>query len=125
MGTDRAARKAADEIIEAHEDEGTGERPPQRRRIDDEGVRRDRIEDDEGAKEPRLRHQEMVGADAGAGSLLVDEVGEAVTKHGHTVVENGLAHASSCTVHPLLRTRPNTGTATSGAFPWRSATASP
>ena len=89
VDADRAGGQAADEVVEAEENEDAGKRAPQRRRFEHKRVGRERIEDDERAEEPPLRHQEMVGRDAGSGGLLVDEVGEAVARHRHNGVDEG------------------------------------
>jgi hypothetical protein len=91
-GADRTGPQAADEIVESEEDEHAGERAPQRRRIEHECAGRERIENDEWAEEPALRHQEMVGPDPVGSRLLVDEIGDAVADEGRNGIDERLAH---------------------------------
>src|SRR5215211_3225321 len=92
IGAHRAGGKAADEIVEPGEDEGAGERPPQRRRIEHERAGRERIENHERAKEPRLRQEEMVGPDTRGSGLLVDEIRKTVADHRHDRAEDLRVH---------------------------------
>jgi hypothetical protein len=65
IGTHRSDNQAADEIVEAKQDEDGIKRSPQPCPFENQGMGHHGIENDARAKHPRLHDEELIGAKAG------------------------------------------------------------
>jgi hypothetical protein len=90
---DRSAGEAAQEIVEADEEEQACESAPGGGRMDHEGVGRPGVEDDGRREAPRLSHQEVMRLHARCGGILVDEVAEPVADQCREGISGPAGHS--------------------------------